>query len=94
MFEWAFGNTQLVLFGLISVGLIVTATAALSGIGRRKIARLRDEVRELSGRVNALEMIERRRFMVELKSKGEAPTVAPTAEVVPLSEAETLPPAA
>jgi hypothetical protein len=89
MFEWALGNTQVILFGLIGLGLIVTVTV-LSGIGRRKIARLRDEVTELSGRVNALEMIEQRRFLMELKSNGEAPTVAPTAEVGSVQAREVL----
>jgi hypothetical protein len=86
MFEWTLSNTQLILTGLVCVVLIGTAVAIS---GRREIVRLRDAVKELSGRVNALEMIEQRRFMQELKSKVEAPTVAPTAEIVSLSEAGT-----
>jgi hypothetical protein len=95
MFEWDFSNTQLIPFGLVCVALIITAIA-LSRMGQRKIVRLRDEVKELSGRVSALEIIEQRRFLIDLKSKGGAPTLAPTAEIVPLSESGTSqrPPAA
>jgi hypothetical protein len=60
MFEWTLSNTQLILTGLVCVVLIVTAVAIS---GRREIVRLRDAVKELSGRVNALEMIEQRRFI-------------------------------
>jgi hypothetical protein len=95
MYEWALSNTLLIVFGLICVALIVVAIA-LSRMGRRKIVRLRNEVKELSGRVSALETIEQRRFLIDLKSKGGAPTVGPTAEIVPLSESGTSqrPPAA
>jgi hypothetical protein len=95
MFEWVLSNTQWLLLGLVCVALIVIATV-LSSIRRREVIRLREEVEELSGRVNALEIIEQRRFLVELKSKGKAPAVAPTAEIVPLPEGGTSqqPPAA
>jgi hypothetical protein len=60
---------------VITVGAIVTA---LNRIPRPEFARLKNELKELSGRVKALEAAEQRRFLRELNShnKGAEATYA------------------
>jgi hypothetical protein len=53
---------------VIIIGAVVTA---LHRVPRAEFARLQNELKELSGRVNALEAAEQRRFLIELNSRGE-----------------------
>jgi competence protein ComGC len=54
--------------------IVVVATKA----SRAKFVQLRNEVRQLSKEIKALQVAEQRRFLVELKSNGESkePSVA------------------
>jgi hypothetical protein len=53
---------------VITIGAAVTA---LNRIPRAVFAKLQNELKELAGRVNALEAAEQRRFVRELKFKSE-----------------------
>jgi hypothetical protein len=53
---------------VITIGSLVTA---LNRIPRAEFARLQNELKELSGRVSALEAAEQRRFVRELNSHSE-----------------------
>jgi hypothetical protein len=55
---------------VITIGSIVTA---LHRLPRATFAQLRTELKELSGRVRALEAIEQRRFIRELNSRRDSP---------------------
>jgi hypothetical protein len=53
---------------VITIGSLVTA---LNRIPRAEFARLQNELKELSGRLSALEAAEQRRFVRELNSHSE-----------------------
>jgi len=53
---------------VITIGSLVTA---LNRIPRAEFARLQNELKELSGRVSALEAAEQRRLLMELNSHSE-----------------------
>jgi hypothetical protein len=53
---------------VVTIGAIVTA---LNRMPRAEFARLQNELKELAGRVKALEAAEQRRFIRELNSRGE-----------------------
>lgn len=55
---------------VVTIGAIVTA---LGRMPRAEVARLQNELRELAGRVKALEAAEQRRFVRELNTRDEGP---------------------
>jgi uncharacterized membrane protein (DUF106 family) len=71
MYDWLLHNALFVLLilcaAVITLGLIVTALTKV----RAEFSRLRDEIKELSEQVKALEVAEQRRFLKELKPHSE-----------------------
>jgi hypothetical protein len=54
-------------YAVITIGSIVTAVSRVPGV---EFARLQSELKELSGRVSALEAVEQRRLLRELNSRA------------------------
>jgi hypothetical protein len=60
---------------VVTIGAIVTA---LGRMPRAEVARLQNELKELAGRVKALEAAEQRRFVRELNTRDEGPEAKST----------------
>jgi hypothetical protein len=88
---WPLSDAHLVILVLsclavITIGSIVSA---LTSVRRTEFARLQNEVKKLSEEINELQIAEQRRFLIELKSKGEGeePLIAAKATTVsPISQ--------
>jgi hypothetical protein len=76
MFEWALSDLHSVILVLICVAL-VTIVIALNRARRAEIVRLQNEVKQLSLSLRALQAVEERRFILELKAigKGAEPAI-------------------
>ena len=91
MYDWPPNDAHFVLLVLacvavITIGSIVTA---LTKVRRAEFARLQNEVKQLSEKIEALEVAEQRRFLMELKSNSEdrePSIVASATSVSPISE--------